>query len=274
MTTEECTEHVLALIEQEIRQYSCKSESLLQDTKVVDLLKFRVSNCLEEFQTQLPVLSTVVTKSCSFNIQQRGNTKKNIESISQVVTSIIAKILSTHNQRLSALKYINGIILKDGGAKDTCLQRFASFGDSVTPVSVNRKLDEMAEHATVLVNKFDTPSTNSCIVFDNVNPYVKVRQETATNHNKLINLTHAIAVKDRVPVQQLSGPPKRALSEIAPVDIIPNPDDITRIKALYTIHVLRIWSTYIPSLAWMSPNEDSLSHKYKDYAACNSDVVS
>ena len=69
---------------------------------------------------------------------QRQDTPLSVNKDS-IATLITAKMLGAYNQQLSALRYVNGLILAGGGAKDDCIGRFAASKDSVTPQVIRKK---------------------------------------------------------------------------------------------------------------------------------------
>lgn len=238
----------------------------------LELPKFNMKDIHSEFTKTMPNLTNMITKLCSLNIAKRKNTSKTGDSILPVTVTIICKILSTHNQRLSAAKYVVSMVLKTGGAKDTCINRLSFIGDAMTSKSTYRKLDEMASSINSLMAEWDEPITDSSIVFDNVNPYVTVRQETQSKHNSLNSLTQAIAVRDRVPTSHISNTPKYAIADIQPEQLLPTAHDTLVVRQRFVTTVRNIWASYIPSLSWMKA--DIATHKYSEYAKKTSEVVS
>lgn len=91
---------------------------------------------------------------------------------------IVSKILGIRNQKLSALRYLNGIVLYAGGATDICISRLQRTKDSVTPQRLRIKLTEISRLTPHLMKDWDKPCGNSNIFYDNVNPYVKPRAQT------------------------------------------------------------------------------------------------
>lgn len=259
------------LISKEISLYSSNKDSLLSKTGPNDLVTFDFKKQYHEFQQVLPLLTHIVSESCCINVKGRDNVKKTLDSIQPVIVTIISKILSTHNQRLTRLKYINSIILKKGGAKDTCINRLANSGDCMTQRSTDSKMHEMSQAALAKLESWDNPAADSCVVFDNVNPYVRVRQETETNHNKLYNLTQAIAVKYKVPTAE-NGPPDVYISDLNIDHLLPTDDDEQVITNYFNIIIRNILASYVPSLEWMAV--DTPKHINSDLSQKKTDFVS
>lgn len=257
-------------ISDEITAYSSRSDALLGQTSPDDLVTFNYKKLYDEFQEVMPVLTSIVKDSTCINIQRRDNTIKTFENILPTIVTIVCKILSTHNQRLSRLKYLNSLILKKGGAKDTCVNRFAHTGDSMTQRSTERKLREMSAAALERLEQWDDPQTDSCVVFDNVNPYVRVRQETAEHHNKLHSLTQALAVRFKAPTVN-SGSPEVYLTDICSSHLLPTPADQAQISDYFIVLIRNILASNIPSLKWMAT--DIPQHHNSQYSQNKSEVV-
>lgn len=258
-------------IQAEIRTYSSMSGSLLSKSGALDLPSFNLKSLHAEFKETMPKLSNLITKLCSINIEKRKNTKKTVESILPVIVTIICKILSTHNQRLSAAKYVISMVLKTGGAKETCINRLSFVGDAMSSTATFTKLDEMADAIDTLIEDWDDPVTDSSIVFDNVNPYVTVRQETHSKHGTLHSLTQAIGVRDRVPTNHIPNTPKFAVADVTAEQLLPSAADTNILNQRFITTVRNTWARYIPSLSWMEA--EIPTHKYSQYAGKTSQVV-
>lgn len=135
-----------------------------------------------------------------------------------MAVTIVSKVLGMRNQRLTAHRYANGMILTSGGATKACINRLHRMGDCVTPQALRTKETAMSSLTSHLTADWD-------VVFDNVNPYVKPRHQTATKGNKLYSMTHSLMIKDRVPTAHLLGKPKVPLEELEPFDVLPSTAD-------------------------------------------------
>lgn len=271
-TVEEfCHAHILQKITKEVIHYSSLKNSKLSQTDPEALCDFNYRKIYDELTVHVPSLTDIIRSSCSINITKRQNTAKTIDSVLPIIVTIVSKVLSAHNERLSAVKYINSIILKKGGSKDSCINRFAYSGDSVTQRSVANKLKELSAHALDRLNFWDIPSTESCIVFDNINPYVHVHQQTIDHKSKLYNLTQAVAVKFKAPVAA-DGPPIINLPDVSVQDLLPTDNNKQHILSYFSIIVRNIWAKHIPALDWMTT--DMPKHTYSEYAARKSEIVS
>lgn len=258
------------MISTEITAYSSIPAATLGLVEPEDFVNINFKNLHSEFMGLMPVFTKLVTDCCCFNIEKRDNAIKTFDSTLPAIVTVIGKILSTHNQRLSALKYMNSLVLKEGGAKDTCLLRFSELGDSVTPRSTDRKLAEMSEAALAKLKVWDASGTDWCIVFDNVNPYIHVRQQTATHHNKLHSLTQAIAVKYKSPLPK-DCTPKVVLNSLEFSDLLPTGKDKEQIYSYFTILVRNILASFIPSLKWMAT--DLPQHNNTEMAKDRTEMV-
>lgn len=246
------------------------SNSLLSQTEPDALVNFNLNRLLLEFKAKLPCLTNIIESACSINVKRRKNINKTVESVVPNIVTLIGKILSTHNERLSALKYIYGILLKEGGAMDTCITRLSYTGDSVTPQSLSGKIKRLSEHAITKLQSWDEPHSNSCIVFDNLNPYIEVHQQTSSKKSKLYHLTHAIAVKFKRPVAQ-SGPPLFSLHTIEPQNLLPTTHDEQEVLCHFSVAVRNIWAEHIPGLAWMAA--DRPEHMSSNYSDAKTELV-
>lgn len=110
------------------------------------------------------------------------------------------------------------------------MNRLARLYDCVTHQSIIHKLTDMAQRYDIPMKSWEEFS----IVLDNVDIYVKPRQETASKSNTMHHMVQAIAVKDRV-LSELTNSSRQPLVEIEklkPADIYPTADDKETIKML------------------------------------------
>ena len=56
-----------------------------------------------------------------------------------LAATIVTKVLASNNQRLSALRFVNGFVLNSGGAKHICILRVQKSGDTVPPQYLRKK---------------------------------------------------------------------------------------------------------------------------------------
>lgn len=250
-------------MEKEIAQYgSTTSDSLLYKSKPDELCEFSLLSLASEFDTKLPTLMGTITKLIGH---------KHSDSRCLAVT-IICKILGICNQRLSAYRYVNGMLLSTGGATDVCINRLHRTGECVTPRALRTKVSAMATLTSSLTKDWDVPRTGSSLVFDNVNPYVKPRQQTSTKGNKLYSMTHSLMIKDRVPTGHLSAIPALPLEELNPSHVLPSANDTRCLEESFVRILCNVWSQHIPSLQWMK--QDIPQHMYSTYTTQKTEFVS
>lgn len=91
-----------AKIKKEMSAYSQDPLSSLYKSKADQLADFSLADLVTEFTKKLPTLMGTILK----HMQKEDNSKPEI-----VAVTIVAKILTTHNQRLSALRYVNALVL-------------------------------------------------------------------------------------------------------------------------------------------------------------------
>lgn len=241
-----CVDATCKLVRSEISAYSSNiNNPLLQHTKPEQLLNFSLPKLLTEFTDKVPTLLNIISK-----VIHRGDDRPLRKDF--IAVTIVAKILSTSNPKLSLFRYVNSFILDVDGARDKCLKRLACSGDTVMPQTLRLKLTEMASLTSILTKDWDIPRTASSIVFDNVNPFVKPRHQTSDKGNKLYSMCHGLMVRDRVPTAHLSGKPAKTMTELTPSDILPSDTDHHALRSCF-IRILRnVWATSIKSLQWMS----------------------
>ena len=241
-----------AKVKREIESYSSNSEAILYGVESQDLSSFSMSALKIELTAQVPTLMQIVSTSLT-----RDHSTVDEGYVS---TLIAAKVLGSYNQKLSAVRYLNGIILHKGGAKDTCVTRLAACRDSVTPVSLRIKLDQMGKETKNIIKDWDKPRVNSSIVFDNVNPFVKPRHQSTSKTNKLYSMTHALMLLDRVPTSSLSDKPEKTLAQVTSEDILPNQCSIKEINSVFERILCNVWADGIEAMEWMrvpAPRHDN-----------------
>lgn len=247
----------------EITKYaSTSSDSLLYKSKPEELIEFSLNALATEFETELPTLMSVITKLSK---------KKNSDNRC-VAATIISKILGISNQRLSAYRYVNGLILNSGGAKDVCMSRFHRTGDCVAPRTLRPKMSAMSSLTSRLTRDWDATRSESSIVYDNVNPYVKPRHQTSTKGNKLYSMTHCLMMKDRVPTAHLSATPALELEQLKPSHVLPCESDKNCLDESFIRILCNVWSEHVPSLSWMK--QDIPKHKHSRYTNQKTEFVS
>jgi hypothetical protein len=167
-------------VKDEIIKYSSDLGSLLYCVDAYQLSNLSLPSLTHEFVKKIPTLVELLSTFVSHR-ESDLTLQTNKEHLSTV--------LACHNQKLPAVRYINGIILQKGGATDTCVTRLAATRDTVTPPTLRIKLDHMSCETKNVIKDWDKPRVNSCIVFDDVNPFAKPRHQSTTKTNKLYSMT-------------------------------------------------------------------------------------
>lgn len=245
----------------EIRLYATTaSDSLLQRTEATELCSFSLIALALEFEKHLPTLMTVVCRLIDH------------EEHRAIAATIVSKILAVYNQRLSSYRYVNGMILSTGGAKETCINRLHRTGDCVTPQALRKKVTDMSHLSSHLTKDWDLPRTDSSIVYDNVNPYVKPRHQTSSKGNKLYSMTHSLMVRDRVPTSHLSDQASISLEDLDASVVLPTDDDKLMIEDSFARILCNIWARHVPSLEWMKQSVPK--HQYSRFTKLKTEFVS
>lgn len=114
------------------------------------------------------------------------------------------------------------------------------------------------------------------IIMDNLNLLQKTRHKTVDSHNKVHNLTHAIAIKDRVKADDLNNlQPQADVLTIPNSEFLPNEDDVKALKNDFQTLIQRTLVNYIPALeGYKDVVEYHIPHLYSEESAKKSKVVS
>lgn len=172
------------------------------------------------------------------------------------VTALIGKCLGIYSDKFAALRTFYSLILSDGGITDAAMNRLARLYDCVTHQSIINKLTAMAARYDIPMNSWREFS----IVLDNVDIYVKPRQETATKSNTMHHMVQAIAVEDRVFSDHLRRQSLVDIDKLKPSVIYPTTQDQQAVRKLMFNKVLEILGT-LPAAADLNIKVDH-SHKY------------
>lgn len=247
----------------EMQLYCSSADALLSRSTAIGLLNFSLPALEKDLRSKVPTLMDLIS-----TIIQRNDISSRKET---VAATIVAKILGSYNQTLSSFRYVIGLILETGGAKDSCMNRLAISKDCVTPQVLRKKVNEMAELIPILVKDWDKPRSNSTIVFDNVNPYVKPRHQTTDKGNKLYSMTHGLMMKDRVPTDHLSDIPSKTIQELTLDDCLPSVAQTQQIQDCFVRVIRNVWADNIPSMEWM--RENIPAHKHTQYTSKQTEYV-
>ena len=256
---EPATRYIEKAIIGEVEAYSKLTNSLLRQIDVPALLTFRLQHLQEEFRDELPTLYRLVSAAST---RKKYGKQKTRESVQPAIVTVVAEILAIYSNSLSVWRYIEAMILTTGGTKETTINRFASLHDSVKAVTIRRKLDALALHGLTPLQSWIEYDEAFTMVFDNVNKHMKPRHKTSERTNTMHNLTHAIAVLNRLDFRDLSSEPLVPISQVQPSDILPTAETMLTIREKFIDIVLTVWSQSSDQLAWMAqePKHHRFSH--------------
>ena len=255
-------------LEREMREYASRPSSVLRDVDVDSLVNFSLTRLRVDLEEHLPTAWLLAKSMCT---RDKPGKLKTAESITPAITVAVAKMAAIYSNKLSAMRYVTGISLASGGAKDTCVNRFASSYDSVKQATLLRKLDDLAKHGLEPLDRWKQEGRTFSIVFDNVNKHVKPRHQTATRGNEMHNLTHGIAILDRIPTARLPSTPRIPIANLTVADCLPSwtHDGLIRTKMAGVVR--RVWGRLLPNHTWLWT--DIGDHKYSDYSSAQTDKV-
>ena len=256
------------MVKQEVEGYAKEAGAILRNSDVDSLLNFSLAELGKELRTLLPTLTAVVGQACA---RRKEGKRKTYESIQAAVTTVTAKILAIYSNSLSVWRHVSALNLATGGTKDTSINRLAATFDSVLAITLRRKLNSMADVAAAPLSRWNAEGSTFTLVFDNVNKHVKARRQTATHSNTMHNLTHAIAIRDRVDVSGLPTTPLVAVNAIDAALLLPTPDHVSALKSQMMMIVRRLWAQYVPALEWVDCVEPP--HKYAAAAQLRTEKV-
>lgn len=254
---------------QEVEAYSKIPDSILRRTDAANLLTFRLSHLQDEFSDELPTLYRIVRAAATRKVYGKVKTAA---SVQPAIVTVVAKILGIYSNSMSVWRYIEGLVLTTGGTKESTINRFAQLYDSVKAVTLRRKLDVLAAHGLSPLRTWIEFGERFTIVFDNVNKHVKARRQTAQRGNTMHNLTHAIAILNRIDCSNSPARPLIPIYQIQPADILPSPRAMGTIRTKFISIVRDIWGSFIDGLDWMSPQYTP--HQYTEQAKEKTEKVS
>lgn len=120
-------------------------------------------------------------KACVANPSQSRNKYKTFETVLPATVSAGATLLNIFNQEMSALQYVNGLVLKRGGAKKNVFEYMNKMGICVSYVHVLNLQDKIAKTTYDEFSKLRHPM----IVGDNVDLRTHVRHMTSSRYFSL-----------------------------------------------------------------------------------------
>ena len=125
---------------------STKRNSLLRRSSVKDLTLFSQTQFMKELASVAPTFYSMICASIGF--QPEDKLEGSDEGYSHILayshmTSAVACLMFYRNQRMSAVQYIVGSVLRESGAKKMAFKRLNNMGLSMSSDSVHRKTKEM-----------------------------------------------------------------------------------------------------------------------------------
>lgn len=130
---------------------------------------------------------------------------------------------------------------------------------------------------------FVTKSSDACeekggsfqIIMDNLNMVQRTRHKTMDTKNKVHNLTHSIAVKDRVTADDLDNlHPQADILSVPNSAFLPDKSDTQALKSDFQILIQRALVEYVPAFhSYKDVVEFRIQHLYSEESTKKSIVV-
>ena len=180
-----------------------------------------------------------------------------------------AKLVSIFNEEMTALRKVNGIILKKAGLEKIGFTRLSTTFDCMSYQATHNMLDSFGEDydAKLLQWKSDfeySTGTGYIIASDNVDWEIKPRHVTISSQTQSIHKSHALAVKNRVPSNHL--PESFSMASIKDMELksfLPTPEDNSEFEKHLSLIVAHLWAEHIPHFSWVkSAVPDHVVHQY------------
>lgn len=260
---------VCDIVKQEIKSYASRQNSELRKTSGKEVFEFSYTNVMDEFHYLCPVISEVFESVC-FRDDADTRAHRTVENLMPALTNVIATSFSIYSQHLSASRLVNSLLLSEGGAKESCVNRFAQLSLAYSYTQSLNKLDEMAKQQTDQVKNWSANDERYSLVWDNVDKHIRTRHG---GDNKMVHMIQTIAVKDRA-VFRSSNPPRVRLREVTADNLLPTQDDYVSLVEDLLCLVQEIWAEHIPALKFMAPTVDPFTvHKHSAESKQKSDTV-
>lgn len=214
-------------------------DNILKKVSAAELASFSLETCQKEFEEHLPVLYRAIKAACCREEKQEDTKRQNL------ATTVLCKCLYIHSERLSAFSHVNGLLLNSGGLKQHDLHRQHRLANSSHHRTIDRKMKDMADNYMQAMKSWSGEMT---FVFDNVNKHLKRRHQSLLNPNEMVNMTHSLAVRNRVSTNYVMGPPKTPIHDVCVSNILPTDCHQETVKRLFYKQVVQIWRELIPCL--------------------------
>lgn len=262
-------EIVTRQVRSEVKHYSADQNSLIQKTSGADIYNFSYTNLNRELNASCPTVTTLIESVCvRDNIDKL--TYKTRESLMAPMTHITAILLSIYNQKMSASRLVTSLILCEGGAKESCINRFANLKLSYSYQWMLSKIDSMTTVHKGKLEHWKQGNEPYHIVLDNVDKNIK---RTSGGNNKMVNMVQVIALKDRVLPKSSTSLPHVHMRDVKSTDLLPNARDLSLIRSDVLDIVRQIWSDNIPALKSLARPSIFTTHLHSAELRQKSDVV-
>ena len=156
---------------------SKKNPSLLSKTDVSDLLSFDFAAVWQEWCVRAPTF-TEMLRTCVSNPSFARNKSKTFDSLLPAVVCAGSSLINQYNNNINACQVINGLALKNAGAKKKVFAYTNKLHLTCSYQTVLATQDKLAATAEEEVAKFD----RFLIVGDNVDMRTHVRHMTSCKY--------------------------------------------------------------------------------------------
>lgn len=124
---------------------SKSTNSILRQNKKEEVENFSFKAVEEEWKQHAPTFHRFIETASTNPTSEKRNIDKKGDALLPAKVSAGCKLLSIYNRDMSAMKYVNDVILSKGGLKTSAFTRMQSTGDCHSYPTVIKKADETAE---------------------------------------------------------------------------------------------------------------------------------
>ncbi|XP_066917617.1 uncharacterized protein [Clytia hemisphaerica] len=211
---------------------SISTNSILTRTDAKSIKNLGVASVMEEFSKKIPTLTKVIFKI----------TKDDTFSTTQICNAVV----SSHNQKLSALRHKNGLFFRQCGL-------------------LRKKEDAVKKGECGVSLQF---------IGDNLDAEVNPSHQTLTNKNKSFHWFNMFAIKEKVNGSHLSNVRTREMKDVAPEEFLPTKQDLKKVEKEFIIIAARILVKYIPSMSvFKDVIVHHIDHQYSEEMAKKSEQI-
>ncbi|XP_066924970.1 uncharacterized protein [Clytia hemisphaerica] len=249
---------------------SISTNSILTRTDAKSIKNLGVASVMEEFSKKIPTLTKVIFKI----------TKDDTFSTTQICNAVV----SSHNQKLSALRHKNGLFFRQCGLLRKGQEVLSKMKMSTHPTVIRKKLVEMGnDHDSKVLEwkkeKEDAVKKGECgvslqFIGDNLDAEVNPSHQTLTNKNKSFHWFNMFAIKEKVNGSHLSNVRTREMKDVAPEEFLPTKQDLKKVEKEFIIIAARILVKYIPSMSvFKDVIVHHIDHQYSEEMAKKSEQI-